>query len=672
MAQSIITGATGFIGRNLLERLLERDEQVFAIVRSGSLDRLKAIGRRLGIDDDRLVAIRGDLSEPRLGVSDEDLSRIAGADHFFHCAAIYDLAADAEETGRANVEGTRHAIELATAAGVGRLHHISSIAVAGRYEGTFTEDMLDEAVGLDHPYFATKHEAERLVRETSPLPWRVYRPSIVVGRSDNGEMDKIDGPYYFFPWLKRLASVPGSSMLPVALPFDGLVNLVPVDYVAAAIDHIAHRDGFDQRAFHIVDPKPRTVVQVLDRFSRAAGGPRFMQMPMPSGPRSAFVSTAKIPAAVVLERIGLPGAISDYLNWTTRYDTKNTDEALADSTITLPTLGMYAQKLWDFWSRRLDPGARSKGSLAKAVAGRTVMITGASSGIGRATALKVAAAGGIPLLVARGLDALEATREEIVRKGGTAFVYPTDLSDVEDCQRLAKDVIANHGGVDVLVNNAGRSIRRGVAASTDRFHDFERTIQLNYFGAVALILGLLPAMRSRKRGHIVNISSIGVQTYPPRFSAYVASKAALDAFSRTVASELYGDGIKFTTVHMPLVRTPMIAPTDMYRAFPTLTPDEAADMICRAIAQQPKRVSTPVGMLAQVTAAVAPDIQDRVLNMAYRLFPDSAAAKGEKEVGGSEPVETFVPGATPSAKRQGSDLSLPAKMMVRAFRGIHW
>jgi NAD(P)-dependent dehydrogenase (short-subunit alcohol dehydrogenase family) len=369
--------------------------------------------------------------------------------------------------------------------------------------------------------------------------------------------------------------------------------------------------------------------------------------------------------------MGIPSSIATYLSWTTRFEMTNTDTALRGSGIACPPLEAYADVLWDFWRRRLDPAARATRALGRSVAGRTVLITGASSGIGRATALKVAAAGGIPLLVARGAEALESTRAEIVKAGGTAFVHRADLSDVEDCQRLAKEVLATHGGVDVLVNNAGRSIRRSVAASTDRFHDFERTMQLNYFGAVAIILGLLPAMRARKRGHIVNVSTIGVQTYPPRFSAYVASKAALDAFSRCVASEVHGDNIRLTTVHMPLVRTPMIAPTEMYRSFPTLTPDEAADMICRAIAQKPKRVSTPVGMLAQVTAAVAPDVQDRILNFAYRLFPDSSAARGENE---TEFVRTatFVPGSSRSDENRGDDLSIAARMMVQALRGIHW
>ncbi len=671
--RAVMTGATGFIGRNLLARLLERDEQIFAVVRPGSVDRLRAIARRLGADDRRVVAIEGDLGLERLGVHDHDLEQIARAEHFFHVAAVYDLAGDPVAMGAANIDGTRHALGLAAAAEFGCFHHISSVAVAGLYRGRFTEEMFDEAsTGLDHPYFSSKHEAERLVRDSSAVPWRVYRPSLVVGRSDNGEMDKVDGPYYFFAYLKRLAAL--RNPMPVALPFDGYANIVPVDYVAAVIDHIAHQGGLDNRAFHVVDPQPLTVVQSMNRFSRAAGGPRFISMPLPAAARGLLNNAVRTPAAIVLDRLGLPRSIADFLSWRTTFDTANTDAALAGSDITLPPLDSYASVLWDFWRRRIDPAARSGRGLGRAVAGRTVMITGGSSGIGRATAFKVAAAGGIPLLVARGVDALEATKAEIVKAGGTAYVYRADLADVEDCQRMAKEVIVEHGGIDVLVNNAGRSIRRSVAASADRFHDFERTMQLNYFGAVALILALLPSMRARKRGHIVNVSSIGVQTYPPRFAAYVASKAALDAFSRCIASEVHADKVRLTTVHMPLVRTPMIAPTSIYRSFPTLSPDDAADIICRAIAQQPKRVSTPVGMIAQVTGAVAPDIQDRVLNLAYQLFPETGPRpdKTDTTTEPSREMLTFVPGDVIDERGKEPDLSLAARAMVQLLRGIHW
>jgi NAD(P)-dependent dehydrogenase (short-subunit alcohol dehydrogenase family) len=181
----------------------------------------------------------------------------------------------------------------------------------------------------------------------------------------------------------------------------------------------------------------------------------------------------------------------------------------------------------------------------------------------------------------------------------------------------------------MLINNAGRSIRRSVAVSADRMHDFQRTMALNYFGAIHLIVGLLEHMRSRGGGHVVNVSSIGVQTNPPRFAAYVASKAALDAFTRVLSSEVVGDGVTFTTIHMPLVRTPMIAPTKMYDAFPAISPEQAADMICEALRTRPKQINTRLGTLGEVAYALAPKLVDQVLHMSYNLFPESAAARGE-------------------------------------------
>ncbi len=198
---------------------------------------------------------------------------------------------------------------------------------------------------------------------------------------------------------------------------------------------------------------------------------------------------------------------------------------------------------------------------------------------------------------------------------------------------MAEEVLAYHGHVDILVNNAGRSIRRSVALSYDRFHDYERTIQLNYLGALRLILALLPTMRARKSGHIINISSIGTQTNPPRFSAYVASKAALDAFSRVIASEVVDDKVHITTINMPLVRTPMIAPTRMYDMFPAITPEEAAEMIAKAMVDKPKKVATRLGNFGELLYAVAPKVSDTILNTAYKLFPESQAAKGKGERG---------------------------------------
>jgi short-subunit dehydrogenase len=316
-------------------------------------------------------------------------------------------------------------------------------------------------------------------------------------------------------------------------------------------------------------------------------------------------------------------------------------------------------------------GRRLQGnvSLEKSVRGRVVMVTGASSGIGKSAALKIADAGGIVLLVARTPEKLEATQQQIEAGGGIAHIHRCDLSDFDDIERMAAEVLEQQGHVDILVNNAGRSIRRSIALSYDRPHDFERTIQLNYLGAVRLILKLLPKMRERKSGHIINVSSIGVQTNTPRFSSYVASKAALDAFSRSIASEIIDDGVHITTINMPLVRTPMIAPTKMYDRFPTITPDEAADMICEAIIHKPKRIATPLGTLGQILYAVNPKSIDYILNTAYHLFPDSSAAKGEKKDAAKTGSEGNAGSAPPTTDEQANNQQVAFAYLMR---GMHW
>ena len=253
-----------------------------------------------------------------------------------------------------------------------------------------------------------------------------------------------------------------------------------------------------------------------------------------------------------------------------------------------------------------------------------VLVTGASSGIGRALALRLAAAGATVLLVARTREKLDEVRAEIEAAGGAAHVHPCDISDPDDIGRMADEVLEHHGRVDVLVNNAGRSIRRSIAKSYDRLHDFERTIQLNYLGAVALILRFLPGMRERRFGQIVNVSSMGLQVNTPRFSAYLASKAALDAFSRSIGSEILSDNVTISTVYMPLVRTPMIEPTqEAYKGVPSISADEAAEMIAKAIATRSKRESTIAGRVLETTYNTAPKVQDAVVSAAFRLTPRS-------------------------------------------------
>jgi NAD(P)-dependent dehydrogenase (short-subunit alcohol dehydrogenase family) len=660
--ESFVTGATGFIGRHLVPELLARGEVVHVLVRRGSQARLEALRRRWGPSAERARAVLGDLAEPRLGVAEGEIAALRGRiRHFFHLAALYDLTADPESLRHANVDGTRHALELAEALEAGCIHHVSSIAAAGRYRGTFRETMFAEAEGLDDPYFATKHESEALVRRSCRRPWRIYRPGIVVGHSRTGEMDKVDGPYYFFGLLRRLRALP--RWTPLLGLEGGPLPLVPVDFVARALDVIAHEEGLDGRCFHLVDPRPRATGEVLDLFARAARAPGFG---LRLGPRSASLATAPLrgvlawlpparrAADLLLAELGIPARVLAYLE-PPRFDCAEAKRVLDRHGVAVPDLASYAERLFEYWERHLDP-ERPERRLEAALGGKRVLVTGASSGIGRASALRLAAAGAHLLLVARSAEKLREVRDEIERGGGVAHVFPADLADLACCAALVKEVLSAHGGVDVLVNNAGRSIRRSLALSQERFHDFQRTMQLNYFGALKLVLGFLPAMRAQRHGHIVNVSSIGVQTNPPRFSAYVASKAALDAFSRVAASELLEDGIRITTVYMPLVRTEMIAPTTIYRAFPTLSPSEAAELVCRACAEGGKRVSTRLGLLGELAYAAAPEVCDRVLATAYRLFPDSAAARGRAPAGPPEEAE----------------LSSKAVAFAHLVPGVHW
>jgi NAD(P)-dependent dehydrogenase (short-subunit alcohol dehydrogenase family) len=355
----------------------------------------------------------------------------------------------------------------------------------------------------------------------------------------------------------------------------------------------------------------------------------------------------------LLEGVRVPEGAVSYINSRARFSSDHAQAALAGSGISCPPLHSYAWKVWDYWERHLDPEALTEPNLRAVLSGRVVLVTGASSGIGRAVAAQAAHHGAHVILVSRTREKLEELKAEIESDGGQAAVYPTDLSDLEACDRLAQLVLADHGQVDILVNNAGRSIRRSLVNSLDRFHDFERTMRLNYFGAVKLILALVPGMRERRSGHILNISSIGAQVYPPRFGAYVASKSALASLSRCIGPELADDGISVTNIHMPLVRTPMIAPTGMYENFPTIDTNQAAEMVMQALLSRPPEVSTRLGKLGEAVDTLSPGLLHLVMTGAYHAFPETAPRRdGETEA--------------------GEEISTEAAAMAYLMRGIHF
>src|SRR3954452_17918887 len=670
-----VTGATGFISRHLVEELLRhRTGDVYVLVRETSRDRLAAlIATWPEGAAERVKPIVGDLAEPKIGVSkgksvalrgsEAEIVALRGSiDHFFHLAAIYDMTADEERNERLSVQGSRNAVALANALEAGILHHVSSVAAAGAHRGLFREDMFDEGQKLPSAYHRTKFESEKIARQESTVPWRVYRPAIVVGHSQTGVIDKVDGPYYFFKAIQKVRGwLP--EWAPLIGPELGWTNVVPVDYVAKAMDHIAHADGLDGQAFHLAHPKGQRSGDVINTFARAGHAPhmamRIDKKLLDMLPKGTLSMVMKLPALKgvrdsTLQDFGIPPQVVEHVGFSCQFDTRDTERALADTDIAVPELETYAPKLWDYWERVLDPDLYKDRSFEGAVNGRTVVITGASSGIGRAAALKIAAAGGIPILVARTQEKLDEAKAEIERHGGTAYVYSCDLSDFDAVDELVERLLSDHARIDMLVNNAGRSIRRSVALSYDRFHDYERTIRLNYLSPVKLMLLLLPHMRDQGGGHVVHVSSIGAQTNPTRFSAYVGSKAALAAFTRVVSSETIGDGVTFTTIHMPLVRTPMIAPTRMYDSFPTITPEEAADLVAEAIRAKPKQINTKLGTFGEVAYTLAPKAVDQILHMAYKVFPESSAARGEKDEGDRD---------RPSGEAQA---------LAYLMRGVHW
>jgi thioester reductase-like protein len=375
-----VTGATGFIGRRLLERLLDtRQGKVYVLVRESSTGRLDDLIERWSIlvgasAAERVQPVVGDLRRPLLGLEQEQVSELRGKiTHFFHLAAVYDMTAPVERNTAVNVGGTTHAVELARALEVKHLHHVSSIAVAGTYKGLFEEDMFDEGQRLPSPYHRTKFESERIVREQPYVPWRVYRPGIVVGDSKTGEMDKIDGPYYFFKAIQRLR-----QLLPEWVPLVGLdlgyTNVVPVDWVTGALEHIAHEPGLDGRAFHLTDPRPQRVDDLINELAAAAHAPRFAvsidKRLLDQLPKWPLTLTAQLPPwrqlrNLALRNLGIPLEVVSHMELKPRFDTTEAARALAGSPLEQPPpLNDYLKLLWDYWEREMDTDA-SRGRTLK-------------------------------------------------------------------------------------------------------------------------------------------------------------------------------------------------------------------------------------------------------------------------------------------------------------------
>lgn len=671
----VVTGGTGFIGRRVVSRILSRSEDahVWVLVRRESLERFERLAQSWG---ERAKPLVGDLTADGLGLSDEALGELGAVDHVVHCAAIYDITADDATQRAANVDGTRAVIDLAVRLDA-TLHHVSSIAVAGTFPGEYTEEDFDVAQDLPTPYHQTKFEAESLVRSAPRLRYRVYRPAVVVGDSRTGEMDKIDGPYYFFPILAKLAKLP--SLTPIVLPDTGRTNIVPVDYVADALVELVHAAGRDGQTFHLTAPKTTGLRGIYRGIAKEAGLPP-LRGSLPSATATPFLKVGgrvKIVRNMVATQLGIPGEILDVVDLAPTFTAENTTEALRGTGIEVPQFSTYAPRLWRYWAQHLDPDRARRDDPRGPLVGKHVIITGASSGIGRASAIAIAERGATVFALARNASALDDLVAEIRQTGGQAYAFTCDVTDSASVEHTVKDILGRFGHVDYLVNNAGRSIRRSVTASTDRLHDYERVMAVNYFGSVRMVLALLPHWQERRFGHVVNVSSAGVQASSPKYSAYVPTKAALDAFADVVGTETLSDHITFTSIHMPLVRTPMIAPSRQLNPVPPITAEHAAAMVVRGLVEKPTRIDTPLGTLADFGTYLTPKLSRRLLHQLYLGYPDSAAARGVTaadghDTGASDPARTRRP--KPPARVGGAHLRVPRpiKQAVRLIPGVHW
>ncbi|OBG65267.1 SDR family oxidoreductase [Mycobacterium sp. E735] len=664
----VVTGGTGFIGRRVVARLLDTqpDAQVWVLVRRESLGRFERLAAEWS---DRAKPLVGAL--PELELTDETLAELGSIDHVVHCAAIYDITAGEAEQRATNVEGTRAVIELARRLGA-TLHHVSSIAVAGDFPGEYTEDDFDVGQPLPTPYHRTKFEAELLVRSAPGLRYRIYRPAVVVGDSRTGEMDKIDGPYYFFGVLAKLAVLP--RLTPIMLPDTGRTNIVPVDYVVDALVALMHADGLDGRTFHLTAPKTVGLRGIYRGVAKAAGLPpaRGSLPGSVAAPVLKVRGRARVLRNMAATQLGIPAEVFDLVDLKPTFISDQTRKALRGKGIEVPEFSSYAPGLWRYWAEYLDPDRARRDDPHGPLHGRHVIITGASSGIGRAAAIAVAERGATVFALARNADALDQLVAEIRAAGGDAHAFTCDVTDSTSVEHTIKDILGRFDHVDYLVNNAGRSIRRSVVNSTDRLHDYERVMAVNYFGAVRMVLALLPHWRERRFGHLVNVSSAGVQARNPKYSSYLPTKAALDAFADVVGSETLSDHITFTNIHMPLVRTPMIAPSHRLNPVPAISPERAAAMVVRGLVEKPARIDTPLGTLAEVGNYFAPRTSRRILHQLYLGYPDSAAARGLPTEPPAAPPPRRKPRRPVRAVTGGIRTPRGVKRLVRRVPGVHW
>jgi short-subunit dehydrogenase len=644
MNRCLITGATGFLGQYLVEALLEQNKELTLLVRQPESAQLKELLKRWECKERKssIKLLAFDLAEEDLGLDEGE--RLNQYDHVYHLAAIYDLASSETDVLNANVEGTRRLLtRLCEDKFKGCFHFISSIAVAGNYAGKFDEFMFDEGQSHNHVYHLSKFESEKIVREFKQLERfsvRIYRPSAIVGDSKTGAIDKVDGLYYLFlvvSFLKRWLP----SKVPLLLPKTKVVlDVVSVDYVVKSLVCLSLLKESDLPeglfCFHLSDPSTPSLSEVFDKLLKVSDGPSVgLTVPVDQVSRFVFAKQFKMVRSLqaihilkkeILRSLNIPADIFKALMPELRFEAKNTLSLLDKHAIMPPKFDAYVEVLWDYYNKNLDPQKHRLTYAKKIFKNKRVLITGGSSGIGFESAKIAYSLGARVILVARDESKLKQCESTIKAQGenlGEIETYSCDLSDLLACDELVRYVESKYGTVDILYSNAGRSIRRSISKSQGRFHDLERTMQLNYFGAARLILGLLPGMLKQGGGQVVHSSSMGTLSATPRFGPYMASKIALDTLMDSMAAEFANQNIIFSVIKFPLVQTPMVAPTAEFKKSKLIAPEQAAMMFVDAVVDQSRLKVPMAGKLLSFASFLSPNIMTQLYSYGFQVWPDS-------------------------------------------------
>jgi len=650
MSQCLVTGANGLLGKHLVEILLENGHQVTLLLRNPENQDKKLlidkwikkaeISRNHGRDANIRIW-NGDITKTNLGV--EEGLALTDFDHIYHLAAVYNLEADKESTLNTNVKGTELLLDKIDSDKFGGcLHFVSSVAIASDFKGEFSERMFSEGQKHGHVYNRSKYLSEEIVRKKrtgrNNYDIRIYRPSAIVGDSKTGEMDRIDGPYYGFVAISAMKKIL-PPWFPIVMPKTKVImDMVPVDYVAEALYTLSMMDKNelpdDLFCFHLTDPNAPTLTEASEMMLKAADGPR-VQFTFSTRMVNAYLGLLKQAANLkgveivkdgLLNSLNVPLGIFDAMLPEVRFGAGETTQVLRKKGVALPPFKSYVNHLWDYYNRHLDLEKIKEERSDAAFRGKIVLITGGSEGIGFASAKRCVTYGAKVILVARNQEKLDKALLELEpiakENGGSVEAVTCNVSDLDECDALVAYVLKQYGYVDILYNNAGLSIRRSIGKAIDRFHDYQRTMQTNYFGPLKIILGLLPSMVERKSGHILYSSTMNTMAPTPWFSAYAASKSAMDAIGDSLAAEYADKNIHVTSLKFPLVKTGMLAPTKDYDDIPLASPEFAAQMFVDSVLGKLRKKMTGLGVAMGATNLFTPKVLTQVYNYIYRVWPD--------------------------------------------------